>query len=128
MGGEAGVVIADLEAGIGTLTRLDEGGVDTVLLVVEPTVKSIEVASRAVALAREKALGSVTVVANRVRGDEDVSDVREAFPSDEIVAIPFDDAVIAADRDGVSPLDHSPDAPAVRALRELGERLAGAAS
>jgi CO dehydrogenase nickel-insertion accessory protein CooC1 len=32
-------VVADLEAGIGTLTRLDDEGVDAVCVVVEPTTK-----------------------------------------------------------------------------------------
>ena len=50
------VVVADLEAGIGTLTRMGHRQVDAVLLMVEPTTKSIEVATRAAGLAREKAL------------------------------------------------------------------------
>ena len=44
---EQAVVIADLEAGIGTLTRVAEEAFDTVLVVVEPTAKSLEVGRRA---------------------------------------------------------------------------------
>ena len=43
---EQAVVIADLEAGIGTLTRVAEEAFDTVLVVVEPTAKSLEVGRR----------------------------------------------------------------------------------
>jgi len=81
-------VIADLEAGIGTLTRLDAERVDALLVVVEPTPKSIEVGSRVAALARDKALGRVIVVANRVRGDDDLALVRQAFGDTEVVAVP----------------------------------------
>ncbi len=117
------IVVADLEAGIGTLTRMSEKGVDAVLVVVEATPKSLEVGVRAAALAEERSLGRLIVVANRVRGEEDLDVIRSAFPSQEMVTVPDDPAIPAADRAGVAPLDASPDAPAVRALVDLGERL-----
>lgn len=117
------VVIADLEAGIGTLTRMTAGSVDAVLVVVEPTPKSLDVGERAAALAREKELGRVVVVANRVRDDQDVSRIRAIFPDDELVAVPDDPRIVDADRTGVAPLDLAPDAPAVRALAALAQRL-----
>ena len=116
-------VIADLEAGIGTLTRLGDQRVDAVLVVVEPTPKSIEVGTRAAELAREKSLGRVVVVASRVRGDADLATVQAAFPGYDIVAVPDDAAIVRAERQGVAPLDTAPDAPAVRALVELAESL-----
>jgi CO dehydrogenase maturation factor len=117
-------VVADFEAGIGTLTRLGPGGVDVVLVVVEPTPKSLEVGVRAAGLAREKQLGRVVIVANRVRGEEDLEVVRAAFEGHEVVAVPDDDTIVRADRDGVAPLDLDPDSPAVTALRELADQLA----
>ncbi len=116
-------VIADLEAGIGTLTRLSEQRVDAVLVVVEPTPKSIEVGIRAADLAREKALGRVIVVASRIRNEGDLAVVAKSFPDHEVVPIPDDPAIVKADRDGVAPLDTAPEAPAVRALVELAEGL-----
>jgi CO dehydrogenase maturation factor len=117
------IVVADLEAGIGTLTRMSEKGVDAVLIVVEATPKSLEVGTRAAALAEERSLGRLIVVANRVRGEEDLATIRSAFSSQEMVTVPDDPAIPAADRAGVAPLDASPDAPAVQALVNLGERL-----
>lgn len=118
--------MADLEAGIGTLTRLEEHGVDAVVVVVEPTPKSLEVGIRAAAVARDRSIDRIVVVANRVRGDEDVERVRAAFPDAEIVPVPHDDAIVDADRHGSAPLDVAPDAPAVRALVDLGTALAPA--
>lgn len=118
--------MADLEAGIGTLTRLEERGVDVVVVVVEPTPKSLEVGVRAAAVARERSIERTVVVANRVQGDGDTQRVRVAFPDAEIVTIPHDAAIIAADRHGDAPLDVAPDAPAVRALTDLATRLAPA--
>lgn len=116
-------MIADLEAGIGTLTRLGEQRVDAVLVVVEPTPKSIEVGVRAAALAKEKQLGRVMVVASRVRTQADLDMLTEAFAGHEIVPIPDDPAIVEADRKGVAPLDLSPDSPAVRALCDLARSL-----
>lgn len=117
------VVIADLEAGIGTLTRMEEKAVDGVLVVVEPTPRAIQVGERAVELARDKGLGTVLVIANRVRGDDDLAMIRAAFPADEVAVVPEDVAIVRAERAGVAPLDTEPDAPAVRALVAVAERL-----
>ncbi|MBA2279611.1 MAG: AAA family ATPase [Acidimicrobiia bacterium] len=122
------IVLADLEAGIGTLTRLQDATIDAVLIVVEPTPKSIEVGSRAYGLVRDKAVGRVVVVANRIRNDEDLDRVRQAFPDAEIVAVPDDPAIVAADRSGVAALDRTADAPAVLALIGVAERLLPVAS
>src|SRR4051795_9008017 len=77
---EAGeeVVIGDLEAGVGTVLRLPEGAADVVLVVVQPTAKSLEVARRAVPVAAKKA-ARVVVVANRVRDDDDFAVIRYAL-------------------------------------------------
>ena len=115
------IVLADCEAGIGTLTRLGETPVDVVLVVVEPTPKSLEVGARAAALAKERKMGHIIVVASRVRTDEDLVAIRNALPGQELVIVPDDPAIVMADRDGVAPLDQSPDSPAVRALMGIAD-------
>jgi CO dehydrogenase maturation factor len=116
-------VIADMEAGIGTLTRLGEERVDAVLVVVEPTPKSIEVGQRAAELATGKQLGRLIVVASRVRTEADMATLSLAFEGHELVAIPDDPAIVEADRMGVAPLDLAPDSPAVQALCDLARSL-----
>jgi CO dehydrogenase maturation factor len=116
-------VIADMEAGIGTLTRLGEERVDAVLVVVEPTPKSIEVGQRAAELAQDKMLGRLVIVASRVRNDADLALLTEAFQGQEIVPIPDDPAIVEADRKGVAALDLAPDSPAVQALCQLARSL-----
>jgi CO dehydrogenase maturation factor len=118
------VVVADFEAGIGTITRLSDEKVDVVLVVVEPTPKSLEVGSRAADLAQEKKLGRVIIVASRIRNQDDLDVVEKTFPAYEIVPIPDDPSIVRADRQGVSPLDLAEPGPAVTALAALAERLA----
>lgn len=119
-------VVADFEAGIGTLTRMGIGDVDAVVIVVEPNPKSMEVGTRAADLARERALGRIVVVGNRVRDDADRERIEEAFAEHELVLVPDDPQIRRADRDGVAPIDLDPDSPAVAALQQLADRLGGA--
>ncbi len=118
------VVIADLEAGIETLTRVGVGAVDVAVLVAEPMSKSLEVAERAHALARERGIGRIVVVANRVENDADLQAVASRFPDLEVVAVPDDEVIVRADRLGLAPIDVDGQSPAVRALMGLADRLA----
>lgn len=118
------IVVADLEAGIGTLTRLAPSSVDVTVVVVEPTPRSIDVAARAVRSAAEQSQGRVIVLANKTVGEEDghrIAAALSGYRIDDMLAVPLDASIEAADREGASPLDESPGAPAVLALGELAD-------
>lgn len=115
--------MADLEAGIGTLTRLPDQSVDVTLVVVEPTPRSIDVAQRAVLVASERAQGRVMIVANKVADHEDEARITRAFSGAEVVFVPSDPTVHEADRRGISPLDLDAHSPAVTALFGLSEQI-----
>ena len=120
--GKEEILICDMEAGVGTVLRMEKGDADVVLVVADPSAKSIEVARRAAEIAAERA--RVIVVANRVRDEADLEAMRAGLGAHELVEVPEDPAVAHAEREGLAPIDVDPDAPAMRALRELGERLA----
>jgi len=115
------IVVADLEAGVGTLTRLQPGIADNVVVIAEPTARSIEAARRAAALAVTRA--SVTVVANRTRSDAEIDAVRAVLGDYDIVVVPEDAAISDADKDGLAPIDAAPDSAGVKAISELADRL-----
>lgn len=117
------MVLADMEAGLGIMTRMKEGHVDHVLVVTEPSWKAIEVGQRAVTLARESGVGQVFVVANRVRDDQQTTMVREAFPTEEILVVPEDESIRLADLRGVAPIDAAPESAGVVALTAVVKRL-----
>jgi CO dehydrogenase maturation factor len=117
------IVIADMEAGAGTLTRMQAGSLDVAVLVVEPSTKSIDVARRASEIIRARHIGMLLAAANRVRDEAELQRVRESLPGLEIAAVPDDTRITQADREGRSPADTAPDAPAVRAVAELATRL-----
>lgn len=121
-GGER-IVVCDLEAGLGTVERLKPGQVDVVLVVTNPTGKSLEVARRAVELATGRA--EVIVLANRVRDDSDVDLIHDVLGDRELIIIPEDPVIAAADREGTAPIDLDADAPGVAAIVALADRLSG---
>ncbi len=119
------IVIGDLEAGVGTVLRLQDGQADVVVVVAQPTAKSIEVARRAIQVATRRD-HRVVVVANRVRDDADLDEIRAVVGDEqELVVVPDDPAIAEADRDGRAPIDVDSTAPGVRALVALADRLAG---
>jgi len=117
------VIVADFEAGLGTVLRLQGRPVDVVVVVVEPTASSLEVGRRAAEVVREGELGRLVVTANRVRDDQDAVRVRAQLPGVEVLLVPDDPAIVLAERDGVAPLDAAPQSPGVRALVALGLNL-----
>ncbi len=116
-------MVSDLEAGLGTLLRMEPGHADVVLVVAEPSAKSIETARRAAEIASER--GHVVIVANRVRHDSDVEAIASSLQGYELVVVPEDPSITRADREGMAPLDADPEGPGVKAIVELAERLAG---
>ena len=94
------------------------------LVVANPTAKALEVARRAVDLATD--LAEVIVLANRVRDDSDIELMRGVLGDRELVVIPEDPVIVAADRQGSAPIDLDAGGPGVAALVRLADRLAGA--
>ena len=111
---------------MGTLLRMQPGQADVVLVVAEPSAKAIDVARRAAQIASTRA--RVVIVANKVRDEGDVEAIRQAVPDHELVVVPSDTAISAADEQGVAPIDLDEDAPGVRVLTRLAERLTAEAS
>ena len=120
------VNLLDMEASIEHLARGTPGGVDCMLVVVEPYYRAMETAGRIVPLARELGIGRVLGIANKIRDAEDARAIRDYCASKALelaVEIPFDDAVRAADRRGRSLIDDAPGSATVRAVADLARQL-----
>ena len=117
-------VIHDLPAG----TRQPFAGwaasPDLFLLVVEPTQKSILSARRLVGVAETTPGSRLVVAVNKVARPDDAELVAGAIGSAPLVGVvPLDEAVVAAEKEGVAPIDRSPRSPAVVAVKELAREL-----
>ena len=77
-------------------------------------------------LAKELGIGDMQVVTNKIRNDEDRTVIRDycaAHQLEVIGEVPYDPTLLDAERAARPPIDYAPDAPAIRALRELAARL-----
>ena len=116
-------VLGDLEAGIGVLARMEVGSLDAVLVVANPTPKSIEVARRAVEAAQAREI-PVLVVANRIATDEDLDAITSVLGEHEIVVVPDDPSIARADAEGLAPIDLDENSPGVLAIVQISQRFA----
>ena len=125
MEGGGRTVVGDLEAGVGVLTRMQKGSLDVVLVVANPTPKSIEVARRAAEAAVSREIPLI-VVANRIANDEDLETITDVLGEHEIVIVPEDPIIARADAEGLAPIDLDDSAPGVRAIIAIIDRLVAA--
>lgn len=93
------------------------------LVVAEPTQKSLLSARRLRKMTTAKDKPQVLAVANKTREPRDVATVMERTLLPVVGDIPWDEAFAGAEQDGAAPFDAVPDAPAVRAIASLVERL-----
>ena len=100
------VVIMDMEAGIEHLGRATAKAVDRLIVVVEPGRRSIDTAAHIQQLATEINLNRISVVGNKVRNDQDEAFLRKHLSKYEFLGcLPYDNALIEADLNGISPFD-----------------------
>jgi CO dehydrogenase maturation factor len=120
------VCILDTEASPEHLSRGTARYADAMYAVVEPYYKSLETGRRMAVLARDLDLEQVGLIANKIRDDRELEAVHEFAERHQLEVtgvIPYDERLPEAERAQASPLDYAPDAPAVRAITELAERL-----
>jgi len=100
------VVVMDMEAGIEHLGRATASAVDKLIVVVEPGRRSIDTAGHIKKLASEIGLKNICVVGNKIRSKKDEEFLKKHMSGFKLLGfIPYDEALIEADLDGVSPFD-----------------------
>ena len=115
-----------MEAGLEHLSIGTLRYIDALLVVVQPTAKTMMTAHRTYQLARQLGIPEVAFIGNRVTRPADVEQL-EAFArehsSELLVTIPEDDMVRWADMRSQCLLDAAPSAPTVAAVTELADVL-----
>ena len=116
------VVVMDMEAGIEHLGRGTAQAVDRLLVVVEPGRRSIDTAMNIKKLASEIRLDKVSIIGNKIRSPKDEEFLKSTMPEFEFLGfLRYDDALIEADLEGLSPFDT--DTAAKEEIREIINRL-----
>lgn len=92
----------------------------TVLIVVEPTAKSLLSAKRLTRMVDiEGGPDKVVAVASKVRQAGDAEMIGRRTGLEVVAEVPWDEAFAQAERDGKAPIDAAPESPAVRAVESL---------
>jgi len=113
------VLILDMYAGVEHLGRATVDFVDAMLVVVEPTRRSLGTAAQIKSLAADIGLTRLWLVGNKVRNAEEAAFLKEETPGLPVLGLlPADLAVQEADRLGIAVYDYVP------ALRQAAESMA----
>lgn len=117
------VVVMDMEAGIEHLGRATAGSVDRLVVVVEPGRRSIDTAMHIRKLAGEIGLDRISMVGNKIRSEKDVLFLKENLSDFSFLGfLPYDESLIEADLQGISP--YEADSKARKIIAEIAAGLA----
>jgi CO dehydrogenase maturation factor len=115
------LVIMDMEAGIEHLGRGTTKGVDAMITVVEPGLRSIETVERIKRLGEEIGITRILAVVNKSRKPGIIEEKLHEMGVPILGTIPFDENLIEADLSGRPPLDLG--GPAMESIKEIKEKL-----
>lgn len=116
------VLLLDMYAGVEHLGRATVDFVDTMLIVVEPTRRSLATANQIKQLAADIGLTRLWLVGNRIRDDEDVTFLERERGDIPLLGYLSEDAgVVEADRQGTSAFAVAPSLK--RAAGEIADQL-----
>jgi len=119
------LVLLDMYAGVEHLGRATADAVDAMLIVVEPTARSLATAAQIKSLAEDLKLAALYLVGSKVQGPEDRAFIESGSPGLPVLGhLPADLLVREADRQGAAVYDLAPDlAAGAQALATTLEEL-----
>jgi len=107
---ERETVIMDMVAGLEHLGRGTASAVDTMLIVVEPGKRSLDVAHDIHSLARDLGIPTIWGVGNRVRHQDDLAFIQQNLGELRMAGwLPFSERAIEADMRGLATYDAAPE-------------------
>ena len=99
-------LVMDMEAGVEHLGRGTARGVEILLVVVEPSLRSVETARRVRQLAGEIGLRNIRFVGNKIASPEDEKFIAGSFQPGELLGIiPYSDELRRSEREGRAVLE-----------------------
>lgn len=122
--GRRDIVVVDMVAGLEPMSRGVARGVDLLMCITEPTVKSIDVTREIYRLSRDLGVRNFVVVGNKVTSDEDRVFIEKSLSGVEVLGhIPYDESVVKADKLGISVLDYNSSSLVIIELNKIKELI-----
>lgn len=119
-------VVMDLEAGIEHMGRGTAEHVETMLIVTDPSLKSLETARKLYNLAKETGINRAFVIANKVANAAE-RDLIEKFTASNgmqlLGLVSYDEQILKADIEGESPLKYAETSKGIMNIHEIGKTL-----
>jgi len=120
------VVLVDFEAGLEHLGRGTAKGIDVMLVIAEPSQKSLDLCSKIIDLSKKLGVINIYLIVNKVIDESQLSIINERIRDWKVPlyhSIPFDAEIGKADLNGTSPLDFNPNSKAIGAIKKLFDKL-----
>ena len=99
------VVIVDFEAGLEHLGRGTAKGIDVMLVITEPSQKSLDLCSKIISLSKKLGVINIFLIANKITEDSQLAAINKRIKNWEIPlyhSISFDSEIGKADLNGIS--------------------------
>ena len=120
------VIIVDFEAGLEHLGRGTAKGIDVMLVVTEPSQKSLDLCQKIIELSKKLGVINVYLIANKIIDNSQLNIINDRIKSWKVPlyhSIPFDLEIGKADLNGISPLDFDSNSRAVNSIKSLFTKL-----
>jgi CO dehydrogenase maturation factor len=120
------VVIVDFEAGIEHLGRGTAKGIDIMLVITEPSQKSLDLCKKIIELSKKLGVINIYLIANKITDDSQEEIINKRIKEWEVPlfhTIPFDLEIGKADLEGQSPIDYNSNSKAIQSIKNLYNKL-----
>ncbi len=120
------VVVMDMEAGVEHMGRGTAKHVDVLLIVTDPSFKSLQTAKKIKNLASEAGVPKVFIVGNKVANSGEAETIKQFVTNNDLLLvgiIPYDEQILGAEVQGKTPLEYAQDSEGLTMIREMGEKL-----
>jgi CO dehydrogenase maturation factor len=120
------VIIVDFEAGIEHLGRGTAKGIDVMLVITEPSQKSLDLCKKIINLSKKLGVINIYLIANKLIDNYQKEIINKRIEDWEVPlyhSIPFDTEIGNADLNGESPIDFNQSSKGVQAIKSLYLKL-----
>ncbi|MBN1214135.1 MAG: AAA family ATPase [Candidatus Lokiarchaeota archaeon] len=116
------ILIVDFEAGLEHLGRGTAKGIDLMLIVTEPSQKSLELSLKIAKLSKKLGIINIYLIANKIINNNQISIINQRISDWKIPLyhiIPYDEEIGNADLQGTAPIDYAPNSKSLNSLKTL---------
>jgi len=120
------VIVVDFEAGLEHLGRGTAKGIDIMLVVAEPSQKSLDLSLKIIELSKKLGVINIYLIANKVIDDSQIDIINERIKAWNVPlyhSVPYDLEIGKADLEGISPIDFNPNSKAINSVKSLYSKL-----